>query len=53
MQIIKLMKTKGGKKNPTVTTILLMELVIAYLRKNDFKVLPEVSSGFRYLSYNA
>lgn len=48
--MVVLMKTK--EKN-IVTTILLTEQMIAYLRKKDFKALPEMSSGFHYLSDNA
>lgn len=48
MQIALLMKTKGKK---IITTVLLTEQ-IAYLRKWDFKVLPEMSPGFHYLSDN-
>lgn len=51
MQMVVLMKTKG-KKN-IVATILLTQQMIAYLRKKNFKVLPEMSSGFHYLSDNA
>lgn len=46
MQMVVLMKTRGGK---IVTTILLGEQMIAYLRKKAFKILPEMSSGFYYL----
>lgn len=43
------MKTKWEKK--IVTTILLTEQ-IAYLRKQDLKVLPEMSCRFHCLSDN-
>lgn len=46
MQMALLMKTIGEK---TITTVLLTEQIV-YLRKWDFKVLPEMSPGFHYLS---
>jgi len=46
MQMVVLMKTKGNKKHSHNNFA--TEQMIAYLRKKNFKVLPEMSPEFHY-----